>query len=243
MHTLVLIATLSLLACGQETAATPAQAPAPAPKVEAPPPPPPAPPPPLKLPDGHNPALLDPSLAAEKAPTDYQVEFVTSKGNFVVAVHRDWAPLGADRFYNLVKCDFYDSVRFFRAIDGFMVQFGISGYPEVNTVWRQARIKDDPVKESNKKGRITFATSGKDSRTTQVFINFGDNQNLDGMGFAPFGEVVSGMDVVSSLYTGYGEGQPRGRGPDQGMLQSRGNVYLDVQYPKLDSVSDVRIVE
>jgi len=243
MHTLVLLATFSLVACGQETAATPEPAPAPAPKVEAPKPPPPAPAPPMKLPEGHNPALLDPSLATGKAPDDYKVEFVTSRGNFVVQVHRDWAPLGADRFYNLVKSDFYDGVRFFRAIQGFMVQFGISGYPEVNNVWRQARIKDDPPKESNKAGRITFATSGKDSRTTQVFINFVDNTNLDGMGFAPFGEVVTGMDIVSSLYTGYGEGQPRGRGPDQGMLQSRGNLYLDAQYPKLDSVMDVKIVE
>ncbi len=244
MLKLVLLATFTLPACGQDGAASPEPMPAPAPKVEAPkPPPPPAPPPPSKLPEGHDLALLDPSKATEKAPDEYKVEFVTSRGNFVVEVHRDWAPLGADRFYNLVKVDYYDGVRFFRAVEGFMVQFGISGYPDVNSAWRQAKIKDDPVKESNTKGRITFATSGKDSRTTQVFINYVDNSKLDGMGFAPFGEVVSGMDIVSSLYTGYGEGQPRGRGPDQGMLQSRGNAYLDAQYPKLDSVTDVRIVE
>jgi peptidyl-prolyl cis-trans isomerase A (cyclophilin A) len=187
--------------------------------------------------------LTDPTKATAQAPARYKVEFATSRGNFVVEVHRDWAPMGADRFYNLVQGDFYDGARFFRAIRGFMVQFGISGYPDVNTAWRDARIKDDPVKESNKRGKITFATSGPDSRTTQVFINLHDNPNLDNSGFAPFGEVVSGMDVVDQLYMDYGEGAPRGRGPDQMKIQTLGNVYLDRDFPKLDSITDARILQ
>jgi peptidyl-prolyl cis-trans isomerase A (cyclophilin A) len=245
MRAFVLVTWLAF-ACGSTTAETPNPAPAPAPAAKAPEPakpPPPAPVPPLQLPDTHNPMLLDPKLAKEKAPATYKVEFATTRGNFVVEVHRDWAPVGADRFYNLVKGDYYDGVRFFRAVKNFMVQFGISGYPAVNTAWREAKIIDDPVKESNTRGKITFATSGKDSRTTQVFINLKDNANLDGMGFAPFGEVVSGMDIVDQLYMDYGDAPPRGRGPNQGKLQQVGNVYLDQEFPKLDAVSDARIVE
>ena len=132
----------------------------------------------------------------------------------MVEVHRDWAPNGADRFYNLVKNGFYNDARFFRVIDGFMVQFGINGDPKISAVWRDANIKDDPVKQSNTRGMITFATAGPNTRTTQVFINFGDNAGLDGQGFSPFGKVVSGMDVVDSLYAGYGEGAPNGHGPE-----------------------------
>lgn len=190
-----------------------------------------------------DPALLDPSKATEQAPDQYKVKFETTAGDFVVEVHRDWAPKGADRFYNLVKHGYYDDAAFFRAIEGFMVQFGIHGQPEVNKVWREAKIEDDPVKESNKPGYITFATSGKDSRTTQVFINFGDNKNLDGMGFAPFGKVVDGMDAVNEIHTGYGEGAPRGRGPAQPLLQSQGNEYLKKQFPELDYIKNAEIVE
>ena len=129
----------------------------------------------------------------------------------MVEVHRDWAPNGADRFYNLVKNGFYNDARFFRVIDGFMVQFGINGDPNISAVWRDANIKDDPVKQSNTRGTITFATAGPNTRTTQVFINFGDNAGLDGQGFSPFGKVVSGMEVVDSLYGGYGEGAPQRR--------------------------------
>ena len=185
--------------------------------------------------------LSNPASLNEKAPAVYKVKFDTSKGIFVVEVHRDWAPNGADRFYNLVKNGFYDDARFFRVISGFMVQFGISGNPKVSAVWRDANIKDDPVKESNKKGYITFATAGPNTRTTQVFINFGDNAGLDGQGFAPFGKVVSGMEAVDALFSGYGEGAPRGDGPDQGRVQQRGNAYLEKSFPKLDFIRKATI--
>src|SRR6476659_7364832 len=159
--------------------------------------------------------LDNPAALREQAPATYKVKFDTSKGAFVVEVTRAWAPKGADRFYNLVKNGFYDNVRFFRVISGFMVQFGINGNPGTMARWRTAQIGDDPVTQSNKRGTITFATAGPNTRTSQVFINFADNTNLDGMGFAPFGRVVSGMkEVVDTLNPEYGEGAPRGRGPD-----------------------------
>ena len=163
------------------------------------------------------------------------MKFETTQGEVSLQVTREWAPQGADRFYSLVKMGYYDNVAFFRAVKGFMVQFGIHGDPLVNAKWREARIPDDKQTQSNTKGRITFATSGADSRTVQVFISFGDNSNLDAMGFSPFGEVVGeGMKVVNSLYTGYGEGEPRGRGPNQMLLQQQGNAYLQAQFPQLD---------
>jgi peptidyl-prolyl cis-trans isomerase A (cyclophilin A) len=185
--------------------------------------------------------LGDPSSLNEKAPDVYKAKFDTTKGTFVIEVHCDWAPRGADRFYNLVKNGFYNDARFFRVINGFMVQFGISGNPDVSAVWRQARIQDDPVKQSNQRGMVSFATAGPGTRTTQVFINFGDNAGLDGQGFAPFGQVVSGMDVVDSLYGGYGEGAPRGQGPDQGRIQAEGNAYLMTEFPKLDYIKKATI--
>jgi peptidyl-prolyl cis-trans isomerase A (cyclophilin A) len=187
--------------------------------------------------------LSDPASLNEKAPAVYQAKFDTSKGAFVIEVHRDWAPNGADRFYNLVKNGFYNDVRFFRVLEGFMAQFGINGDPSLSAVWRNANIKDDPVKQSNGRGMITFATAGPNTRTTQVFINFGDNAGLDGQGFSPFGKVVSGMDVVDSLYGGYGEGAPNGAGPDQGRVQSQGNAYLEKSFPKLDFVKTATIVQ
>jgi peptidyl-prolyl cis-trans isomerase A (cyclophilin A) len=187
--------------------------------------------------------LSDPASLNEKAPAVYQAKFDTSKGSFVIEVHRDWAPNGADRFYNLVKNGFYNDVRFFRVLDGFMAQFGINGDPSLSAVWRDANIKDDPVKASNARGTVTFATAGPNTRTTQVFINFGDNAGLDGQGFSPFGKVVSGMDVVDALYGGYGEGAPRGGGPDQGRVQSQGNAYLTKSFPKLDYVKTATIVQ
>jgi peptidyl-prolyl cis-trans isomerase A (cyclophilin A) len=187
--------------------------------------------------------LSDPASLNEKAPAVYQAKFDTSKGPFVIEVHRDWAPNGADRFYNLVKNGFYNDVRFFRVLEGFMAQFGINGDPSLSAVWRNANIKDDPVKQSNTRGMITFATAGPNTRTTQVFINFGDNAGLDGQGFSPFGKVVSGMDVVDSLYGGYGEGAPNGAGPDQGRVQSQGNAYLEKSFPKLDYVKTATIVQ
>jgi len=185
--------------------------------------------------------LGDPASLNEKAPATYKAKFETSKGTFVIEVHRDWAPNGADRFYNLVKNGFYNDARFFRVIDGFMVQFGISGNPDLSAVWRDARIPDDPVKQSNTPGMVSFATAGPNTRTTQVFINFGDNAGLDSQGFAPFGQVVSGMDVVDSLFKDYGEGAPRGRGPDQGRIQMQGNAYLITDFPKLDYIKKATI--
>jgi len=185
--------------------------------------------------------LGNPAALSEKAPAVYKARFDTSKGAFVVEVHRDWAPNGADRFYNLVKNGFFDNARFFRVISGFMVQFGINGDPKLSAVWREARIKDDPVKKSNARGAITFATAGPDTRTTQVFINYADNSRLDGQGFAPFGTVTSGMDVVDKLYNGYGEGAPSGQGPAQDRIQREGNAYLTSQFSKLDYIKKATI--
>ncbi len=244
MNRITLSLLLALAACGAPQESTPAVAAAPpaAPVKHDEPKAAPVAPAPWKLPAGANPALTAPALAKETAPATYKVKFETGEGEYIVEVHRDWAPNGADRFYNLVKIGFYDDAAYFRVVDGFMVQFGISGYPEVNNQWREARMPDDPVKQSNTRGKITFATSGPDSRTGQVFINFGDNANLDGMGFSPFGEVVSGMEVVDKLYKGYGEGAPRGRGPDQGRLQSEGNAYLLDRFPQMDYTKKATIV-
>ena len=180
--------------------------------------------------------LLQPEspVMTQTAPDTFRVTFETTAGDFVVEARRDWAPRGVDRFYNLVREGFFEGVRFFRVIDGFMAQFGIAGDPEVATAWREARIPDDPVEASNTRGRVSFATSGPGSRTTQLFINYGDNSRLDDMGFSPIGEVVEGMDVVDSLHSGYGEGAPRGRGPEQGRISREGNAYLESDFPELD---------
>ena len=187
------------------------------------------------------PNLANPAALNEQAPASYKVKFDTTKGAFVIQVTRAWAPHGADRFYNLVKNGFFDDVRFFRVISGFMVQFGINGDPQLSARWRQAQIKDDPVTQSNKRGMITFATAGPNTRTTQVFINFADNTNLDGMGFAPFGRIVSGMNVVDAINAEYGEGAPRGRGPDQGKLQNEGNAYLAREFARMDYIKKATI--
>jgi peptidyl-prolyl cis-trans isomerase A (cyclophilin A) len=188
------------------------------------------------------PALLEPEKATEKAPASFKVKLDTTQGDIVIEVTRAWAPNGADRFYNLVKLGYFQDVAFFRVIDGFMAQFGIHGDPKVNTAWRMARIQDDPVKESNKRGYVTFATSGPNSRTVQMFINFGENNRLDGQGFSPFGKVVTGMDVVDKLYKGYGEGAPSGAGPEQGRVQMQGNAYLKSSFPKLDYIKSASLV-
>ncbi len=191
----------------------------------------------------HDPAQVDPSLATARAPDVFRAAFATTRGTFVVEVHRDWAPHGADRFYNLVKLGFYDDTRFFRVIEGFMAQFGISGDPAITARWRAANIPDDPVKQSNVRGFVTFAqTSQPDSRSTQVFVNFGDNARLDGSRFAPFGQVVQGMRVLDALYSGYGEGRPQGSGPDQMRVEESGNAYLDEQFPKLDRVLSAHLL-
>jgi len=177
-----------------------------------------------------------------QAPAQYTVELNTTKGAIVIDVRRDWAPHGADRFYELVQNGYFTDVAFFRVISGFMAQVGISGDPALNAQWREKRIPDDAVKASNTRGTVTFATSGPNSRTTQFFFNFGDNSRLDGMGFAPFGKVKD-MAPVDALYDGYGEGAPGGRGPAQGTLQSQGNAYLRESFPKLDYIKSAKIIE
>ena len=192
---------------------------------------------------GPDPALLNPSLANAKAPAQFRVKFETTKGDLVVQVTRASAPLGADRFYNLVKMGFFNDAAFFRVLDGFMAQFGIHGNPKVSGKWESARINDDPTRESNLRGAISFATAGPNTRTTQMFINFGDNRTLDSRGFAPFGKVVEGMTVVDQLYKGYGEGAPGGGGPRQDLIQSQGNSYLRAQFPKLDFIKRTSLVK
>jgi len=189
-----------------------------------------------------NPALTNPALAKAVAPASFKVEFTTTKGTFVVEAHKDWAPLGVDRLYNLVRIGFFNDLSFFRVIPNFMAQFGISGNPKVAEAWQNANIKDDPVKQKNTRGMLTFATAGPNTRSTQFFINFKDNSFLDSQGFAPIGEVVSGMDVVDMIYSGYGDGPPGGRGPDQGRIQSEGKAYLDKGFPQLDSIKSAKIL-
>jgi len=188
-----------------------------------------------------DPALLHPALLKAKAPDVYEVKFTTTKGDFVVQVTRAWAPLGADRFYNLVQHHFFDGAAFFRVVPGFVVQFGIGPHPEVNRVWANANIKDDPVTQSNLAGTITFAqTPTPNSRSTQVFINLNKNDGLDhsGQGFAPFGKVTSGMDVIGSFYSGYAD-TPTG---DQDAITNGGKAYLDKTYPKLDSIKTAVVI-
>jgi peptidyl-prolyl cis-trans isomerase A (cyclophilin A) len=185
-----------------------------------------------------NPALLKPENAKATAPAKYKVKVTTTKGDFVIEVTRAWAPLGADRFYNLVKLGFLQDLGFFRVVPGFVVQFGIHGDPQVSAAWRDAKIKDDPTgKQSNEKGTLTFAKSGPDTRTTQFFINFKDNKNLDAMGFPPIGKVIQGMDVVESINKEYGEQ------PQQPIVQSEGNAYLRRVFPKLDYVQSAALVK
>jgi peptidyl-prolyl cis-trans isomerase A (cyclophilin A) len=186
---------------------------------------------------GIDPALYHPATLRARAPEVYEVTFVTTKGPFVVKVTRSLAPLGADRFYNLVRHHFYNDMALFRVVPGFVVQFGLGPSGAVNRIWENARIKDDPVKGSNTVGTITFATAGPDTRTTQVFVNLGNNASLDGQGFAPFGEVTSGMTVLQNLYSGYGETPTN----DQGNIAHGGKPYLDKTYPKLDMIKTATI--
>ena len=191
---------------------------------------------------GPNPALLTPEALNETAPDVFQARFVTSRGTFVIEVHREWSPNGADRFYNLVSSGFYDNVRFPRAIAGALAQFGIHGDPEVAAAWRERNIEDDPPVQSNERGFVSYATSGPDTRSTQVFVNIANNTQLDELGFAPFGRVVDGMGVVDGLHSGYGEGAPNGRGPDHELIEYRGNSYLRSRFPNLDFIREATIV-
>jgi peptidyl-prolyl cis-trans isomerase A (cyclophilin A) len=189
-----------------------------------------------------DPALLQPATLRAKAPDIFEVKFVTTAGDFGIKVTRAWAPNGADRFYNLVSHHFYDGAAFFRVLPGFMAQFGLSPYPEVSRAWDMANIKDDPVVQSNHRGFITYAMAGPNTRTTQLFINYGNNERLDRDGFAPFGMVSNGMEVVDKLYGGYGEGAPGGRGPSQDMIGARGRPYLEQTFPKLDTIKSATLV-
>jgi peptidyl-prolyl cis-trans isomerase A (cyclophilin A) len=184
--------------------------------------------------------LLDPALSKETAPDQFKVKFETTKGDFVLAITRAWAPNGADRFYNLVKIGYFDDIALFRAVEGFMVQFGIHGDPRVASKWLESNIPPDEVKESNSKGRLTYAMGGSpDTRSVQLFINYGDNKRLDGMGFAPIGEVVEGMDVVEKFYKGYGERTTR----EQSNIARMGNSFLRERYPDLDYIKSASLVD
>lgn len=177
---------------------------------------------------------------SESAP--FVVSFETTRGSFEVTVHPEWAPLGAERVRELVNDGFFEGARFFRVISGFMVQFGLSGDPERDEKWRGQPLEDDPVTQSNQRGRLTFATAGPNSRTTQLFINFADNAALDQQGFSPVGEVTKGMEeVVDQLYAQYGEGHPQGRGPSQMKIRMEGNAYLEANFPELDHIKSARI--
>jgi len=191
-----------------------------------------------------NPALLDPSLAVEKAPDAFRVKLETTKGDVVILVNRSWAPKGVDRFYNLVKIGYYSDVAFYRVIRGFMAQGGFSPDPKISAAWSRAKIADDPMLQANTRGMVTFAMGGPNTRTTQFFINFVDNSYLKQHGaFAPFGKVLSGMDVMDTIYSGYGEGAPRGRGPDQARVAREGASYLRKSFPDLDYIIRATIIE
>jgi peptidyl-prolyl cis-trans isomerase A (cyclophilin A) len=182
------------------------------------------------------PSLLDPSTLKATAPAVYRAKFTTTKGDVIIEVTRAWAPRGADRFYNLVRGGFFTDAAFFRVIPGFMAQFGLSARPDVSAVWEKAKMVDDPVTQTNKRGMITFATAGPNTRTTQLFINFGDNARLDSQGFAPFGQVVEGMDAVDKISAEYMER------PDQGLITQQGKAYLDRNFPHLDRIISASIV-
>jgi peptidyl-prolyl cis-trans isomerase A (cyclophilin A) len=182
----------------------------------------------------------------DAAPAEFKVVLQTTKGDVTIDVTRAWSPRGADRFYSLVKGGFYDGARFFRVIRSprpFMAQFGINGDPKVTAKWTDANIPDDPVTQHNTRGMISFATSGADTRSTQVFINYSDNSRLDASGFSPFAVVSSGMEVIDQLYADYGEGPPDGTGPDQERIEKEGNAYLDGAFPKLDYIKTAKILE
>jgi len=189
---------------------------------------------------GFDRALLRAALLKDKAPETFQVKFATTRGDFVVTVNRAWAPIGADRFYNLVKHHFYDNASFFRVVPGFVVQFGISAYPPISAAWENANIKDEPVTQSNKRGYLTYAkTSMPNTRSTQIFINLSDNAGLDRQGFSPFGFVdAQGMKVVEMLYDQYGDSG----GPEQDQISKLGKPYVDKGWPKLDSIKTATLL-
>ncbi len=176
----------------------------------------------------------------EKTPDVFQAVFETSKGKVVIEVHRDWAPIGVDHFFSLLQTGFYDGNRFFRVTHSY-VQFGINGDPKTNALWSTASLPDDPVKQSNVKGTLTFAHLGANSRTTQLFFNMKNNKDLDKQSFAPIGKVITGMDIVESLYSAYGDMVPRGMGPDPSKIEVQGNAYLEAKFPRLDYIKKATI--
>lgn len=186
--------------------------------------------------------LLQPANFQEPAPERFRVAFETTAGSFVIEAHREWAPRGAARFYNLVRAGYYDGVPFHRVIEGFVVDFGIHPDPWVNAAWRQARMQDDPVTRSNLRGYVTFSKGGPHTRTVQIFVNLVDNTALDDDGFAPFGQVVEGMETVDALYSGYGDGPPRGDGVYQAMAIAKGDEYF-ADFPELDRIIRAEVVE
>ena len=212
---------ISLVACGVALA----QAPAPAAAKKAAP---------AAAPAAMN--LSDPNTMKAKAPDVFKAKITTTKGDVIIQVNRGWAPIGADRFYNLIRANFFKDASFFRVIPGFMVQFGIPARPDLAAVWERARLIDDRTLQSNKRGTLTFATAGPNTRTTQLFINYGNNTFLDAQGFAPFGEVVEGMEVVDKIFSGYGET------PNQGAIQAQGKAYLDKNFPNLDHIVSTTIM-
>jgi peptidyl-prolyl cis-trans isomerase A (cyclophilin A) len=194
---------------------------------------------------GEDGPLLNPDHEEFKtqAPAEFKVKFETSAGDFTIDVVRAWTPHGVDRFYNLVRLGFYDECRFFRVVPGFVAQFGMSGTPEIQQIWGDTGMPDDAVKQGNKAGYITYAKSGApNSRSTQLFINLTDNSRLDGMGFAAFGRVSEGMEVVNNLYAGYGDGPPSGTGPNQGQIMTEGNEYLKAKFASLDYIKKASIL-
>jgi len=202
-----------------------------------------APPPPYVRPSDRPVLRPDAPEMKTKAPDRFKARFTTSQGNFTITVERAWAPLGADRFYHLVRGRFFEEARFFRVLDGFMCQFGIPADPAESALWKEATIVDDPVVESNTRGSVSYATSGLHTRTTQLFINYANNRKLDRSGFAPFGKVTEGMEVVDKFYSGYGEGAPNGSGPHQKRMERLGNPYLQADFPKLDYIKKAEILD
>ena len=185
-----------------------------------------------------SPSLLHPASLHAKAPATFKARFTTTKGQFVVTVHRTWAPRGADRFYNLVRAGFYNGERLFRVVPGFVVQWGISGTPKISKAWHDAVIRDDPVRHTNAKGTIVFADAGPDTRTTQLFVNLAANTNLDSSGFAPFGAVTTGFSTLRHVYSGYGEA-PTG---EQAQMEQQGEPFFRKHFPKLDRILKARVL-
>jgi peptidyl-prolyl cis-trans isomerase A (cyclophilin A) len=185
--------------------------------------------------------LLPPQDA--KAPAEFKVRLDTTKGDIVLKITRDWAPKGADRFHALVKAGYYDDCRFYRVLPKYIAQFGISGTPATAAKWKELPIDDDPVKQKNTRGRLTFARGGPNTRTTNLFINLKDSTSLDGDGFAPIGEVVEGMDIADQLFSGYGDGAPKGKGPSQKKIYEQGNAWLQKDYKDLDYIKTAKVLE